>query len=134
MEALSTGVADRVLVNSHFTAAILRQTFPHLHKMPLEVLYPGVDGTRYESCPADLAPRRYRRAERMRGIPPSFHQQVRAEKELGLVVEALALLRERLTSDGFAHLRLVIPGGYAIACGKTARRSSIYRHSSSDMV
>jgi hypothetical protein len=38
LEALGTRMADQVLVNSRFTAAIFRQTFPHLHEVPLEVL------------------------------------------------------------------------------------------------
>ena len=113
LEALSTGVADRVLVNSHFTAAILRQTFPHLHKMPLEVLYPGVDGTRYESCPADRGSSQVQASgEDARDVLILSINRYERKKNLGLVVEALALLRERLTSDGFAHLRLVIAGGY----------------------
>jgi alpha-1,3/alpha-1,6-mannosyltransferase len=113
LEAMGTGMADQVLVNSRFTAAIFRQTFPHLHAMPLEVLYPGVDCTRYASCPADYGPTP---VQDIGGDP----QEVlilsinRYERQMNLVlgIEALALLRERLSSAAFAHLRLVIAGGY----------------------
>src|SRR5688500_2490763 len=39
------GLADahRVLVNSHFTASVVRRTFPRLARLPLQVLHPGVE-------------------------------------------------------------------------------------------
>jgi alpha-1,3/alpha-1,6-mannosyltransferase len=81
--------------------------------MPLEVLYPGVDGTRYESCPADRGSSQVQASgEDARDVLILSINRYERKKNLGLVVEALALLRERLTSDGFAHLRLVIAGGY----------------------
>src|SRR5262249_30879889 len=113
LEALSTGMADRILVNSRFTAAIFRHTFPHLHKVPLEVLYPGVDCARYESCPADHGPTPGQDSVGDAGevLILSISRYER-KKTLGLVVEALALLQERLASDTFASLRLVMAGGY----------------------
>jgi alpha-1,3/alpha-1,6-mannosyltransferase len=113
LEALSTGMADRVLVNSRFTAAIFRQTFPHLHKMPLEVLYPGVDCARYASGPADRGSTQVQPSGGdARDVLILSINRYDRNKNLGLVVEALALLRERLSSNAFVHLRLVIAGGY----------------------
>ena len=113
LEAMSTGLADRVLVNSRFTAAIFRQTFPHLHKMPLEVLYPGVDWARYASSPAHRSsPQGQAGGGDARDVLILSINRYERKKNLGLAVEALALVRERLSSDAFAHLRLVIAGGY----------------------
>jgi alpha-1,3/alpha-1,6-mannosyltransferase len=113
LEALSTGVADRVLVNSHFTAAVFRRTFPHLHKMPLEVLYPGVDCARYASYAADrgCAQGQASGGDAKDVLILSINRYER-KKHLGLAVEALALVREQLPSEAFARLRLVIAGGY----------------------
>eukprot|EP00922_Rhytidocystis_sp_ex-Travisia-forbesii_P068387 GHVS01101851.1.p1 GENE.GHVS01101851.1~~GHVS01101851.1.p1 ORF type:complete len:453 (+),score=55.70 GHVS01101851.1:142-1500(+) len=41
-EGYSTGVCDNLLVNSHFTQAMLKQTFPTIMK-PSQVVYPPVD-------------------------------------------------------------------------------------------
>jgi alpha-1,3/alpha-1,6-mannosyltransferase len=112
LEALSTGMADRVLVNSRFTATIFRQTFPHLHAVPLEVLYPGVDCARYESCLADRGSAHMQDVGDPREVVILSINRYERQKNLGLSVEALALLRERLPSGAFASLRLVIAGGY----------------------
>ena len=113
LEAVGTGMADRVLVNSRFTAAIFRQTFPHLHEMPLEVLYPGVDCARYEPCPTDHdATHVQDSAGDAREVFILSINRYERKKNLGLAIEALALLRERLSSAVFAHLQLVIAGGY----------------------
>jgi alpha-1,3/alpha-1,6-mannosyltransferase len=113
LEALGTGMADRVLVNSHFTAAIFRQAFPHLHEVPLEVLYPGVDCAYYEPCVAGrdvmLVQDSAGRAQEVLLLSINRYER---KKDLGLVIEALALLRERLPHDVFASLRLVIAGSY----------------------
>ena len=113
LEVLSTGMADRVLVNSHFTAAIFRQTFPHLHRMPLEVLYPGVDCARYASCPAGRSSMQVQASggDAKDVLILSINRYER-KKNLGLAVEALALVREQLPDEAFARLRLVIAGGY----------------------
>src|SRR5262245_2577718 len=113
LEALSTGMADRILVNSRFTATIFHHTFPHLHKVPLEVLYPGVDCARYQSCPTDhgSTPEQDSVGDVGEILILSISRYER-KKNLGLVVEALALLQERLSSAAFASLRLVMAGGY----------------------
>jgi alpha-1,3/alpha-1,6-mannosyltransferase len=106
-------MADRVLVNSRFTAAKFRQTFPHLHGVPLEVLYPGVDCARYEACLANRGSSQVQASgEDARDVLILSINRYERKKNLGLAVEALALLREQLSSDAFASLRLVIAGGY----------------------
>jgi alpha-1,3/alpha-1,6-mannosyltransferase len=100
LEELTTGMADRVLVNSRFTAQVFRRTFPRLRGLTPEVLYPGVDG--------------------MSGIPTETERdgtilcfsRYESRKNLGLALDAFALLRERLTTRAFAPLRLVVAGGY----------------------
>lgn len=108
LEEAGTGRADRVLVNSRFTATIFRQTFPRLCAMPLEVLYPGVDCARYELGDAGAqAP-----DETVREVLLLSVNRYEPTKNLGLAVEAMALLRERLPAGVFGSVRLVIAGAY----------------------
>jgi alpha-1,3/alpha-1,6-mannosyltransferase len=105
LEAIGTSMADQVLVNSHFTAAVFRRTFPHLHARPLEVLFPGVDVARYAGCIPDGS------ATDGNIIILSINRY-EGKKNLSLAIEALVLLKDRLPPEVFAPLRLVIAGGY----------------------
>jgi len=108
LEAVGTGRADRVLVNSQFTATAFRRTFPRLHAKPVEVLYPGVDITDHEPpCGGPNA-----RAGSAREVLLLSINRYEPRKNLGLAVEAVALLRERLPADVFRSVRLVIAGTY----------------------
>ncbi|KAG5446063.1 Alpha-1,3-mannosyltransferase-like protein [Clonorchis sinensis] len=56
LEERTTGYANKILVNSHFTAGVVRQTFPSLAKSELEVLYPvaNTDSLRLPSAVVDF--------------------------------------------------------------------------------
>jgi alpha-1,3/alpha-1,6-mannosyltransferase len=102
LEARAMRKADRILVNSQFTAEIFRRTFPHCPLAP-EVVYPGVDAVSWQSSTEKpheeeillLSINRYER-----------------KKNVALALEALALLRAQFTPARFAAVRLVIAGGY----------------------
>jgi alpha-1,3/alpha-1,6-mannosyltransferase len=103
LEETTTAMADRVLVNSRFTAAVFRQTFRRLAGRQLDVVYPGVDPAVYDSNAVErdsreisiLSMSRYERAKNVR-----------------LAVEALAALRDRLSPKTFAAVRLIVAGGF----------------------
>lgn len=110
LEGAALAMADRILVNSHFTAAVLRRTFPRLHTMAPEVLYPCLDTTPYDqaSTPSGTVGE---------GTPPTDAtilsiNRFEPKKNLGLAVEAFARLRERLPAAVFARVRLIMTGGY----------------------
>lgn len=46
LEEWSTGMADRILVNSNFTATIFRSVFPEVRKQ-LQIVYPGIRTSDY---------------------------------------------------------------------------------------
>lgn len=102
LEARAMGKADRILVNSQFTAEIFLQTFPLCRVVP-EVVYPGVaaiSGEIARETPQEgeillLSINRYER-----------------KKNVMLALEALALLRTQLAPRLFAVVKLVIAGGY----------------------
>lgn len=105
LEELGTSMADRVLVNSRFTAAAFGRIFPRLRSLRLEVLYPGVDVSRY-GPPLDAA------GDDTRVTTFLSINRFAPGKNVGLAVDALALLRERLSAEAFASVRLVVAGGY----------------------
>jgi len=101
LEEIGLRTADRVLVNSRFTAACFRQTFPRLRLQP-EVVYPGVDEAGASST-VD--------GEDSRSVILCI-SRFEPQKNLALAVDALAGLRQLLPGQTFSRLQLVIAGGY----------------------
>ena len=105
-EGWATGMADRVLVNSQFTVGVFRRTFTRLSAMPLEVVYPAVEITRFAAVPP---------------LQPSASGPVillsvnrfHPKKKLELAVETVAALRDQLPAAAFERVRLVVAGGYS---------------------
>jgi len=82
LEEVTTGMADKVLVNSHFTAGVFHDTFRRLPHVTPEILYPSLDTNKFDqlseiitsepySCLTFLSINRYER-----------------KKELGLALKA----------------------------------------------
>src|SRR5262249_2028481 len=109
LEQLGIRAADRILVNSCFTAARLRRAYPRLDAAPMEVVYPGVD------------PRPYRERARPgsdRVTLVSLNRLV-PYKNIGLAIEALALARAALAPEIFRRVRLVLAGAYDDRLGES---------------
>lgn len=99
LEAAGIGAADRVLVNSRFTASIVQVTFPALDAAALDVVHPGVEVDAVLPPPAREA-----LVLSVNRFDPG--------KNLVLAVDALAALRERLAAPAFAEVRLVLAGHF----------------------
>jgi alpha-1,3/alpha-1,6-mannosyltransferase len=102
LEETGTAAADRVIVNSEFTARRLRDAFPRL-RVSTTVVYPGVAPS---DCP-DLSDE----------PPPGpitilVMGRFSPEKRLELAVDAFARLRDRMAPPAFARMRLVLAGAY----------------------
>jgi alpha-1,3/alpha-1,6-mannosyltransferase len=106
LEAYGMRLADRILVNSAFTASVFRRTFPTLCSVPLDVVFPGVDVG--EQC--DRAESAASSGARNVDIL-SINRYVPA-KNMGLAIEALAHVRTQLPAATFANVRLTIAGSY----------------------
>ncbi|KAJ3597827.1 hypothetical protein NHX12_001344 [Muraenolepis orangiensis] len=111
MEERTTGMADMIVVNSQFTAGIFRETFLSLTHVQIDVLYPSLNTLNFD-CPS-------REAQDLAGLLPegttcTFLSLNRYErkKNLGLALEALAALRNTLSSAQMAGVHLVVAGGY----------------------
>lgn len=113
LEDAATGLADKVCVNSKFTAGVFNEAFPisrRLHpQKDIMVLYPAVEL-------ADLlSPLCSKKAAALKnGDPGPFVSLNRYErkKNVELAVGALAAARRALPPRDFLKVRLVIAGGY----------------------
>ncbi|XP_046906108.1 alpha-1,3/1,6-mannosyltransferase ALG2 [Hypomesus transpacificus] len=111
LEEITTGMADMVLVNSHFTAGVFRETFRSLGGVHTDVLYPSLNTHAFNQAPTE--------EPGLQGLLPegtscTFLSLNRYErkKNLGLALEALAALRARLAPGLTTGLHLVVAGGY----------------------
>ena len=107
LEERGLAAANRVLVNSRFTASVVQVTFPRLDAAALEVVHPGVD---VESATPAPSP----------GEPLILSvNRFDPGKNLALAVDALGALRERLPAAAFAAVRLVLAGHFDARLAET---------------
>jgi alpha-1,3/alpha-1,6-mannosyltransferase len=97
----------RILVNSRYTLERLREVVPDLGGVPCDVIAPGVSIESFERLPP-LGPGWSSATELVILALGRFH----ADKDHPLAIETFAALRDRLPSDVWSRLRLVIAGGY----------------------
>src|SRR6202521_5344043 len=102
-ERVTTGMADLVLVNSQYTASMVRRIFPRLGPLAPKVLYPGVEADRFESngqAPGGDA------------ITILSISRYHPGKNARLAIEAFAMLERLVEPVVFRRTRLVIAGGF----------------------
>lgn len=107
LEEAGLAVADRILVNSAFTAGVFRATFPRLSGRQVDVVYPGVDmnGSGHGMArPAQVA------ALQDTDIVIVSLNRYDPGKNFELAVAALAVLKDIVPEDVFRRLRLVFAG------------------------
>ncbi|XP_066541898.1 alpha-1,3/1,6-mannosyltransferase ALG2 [Hoplias malabaricus] len=109
VEEMTTGMADRIVVNSRFTAGVFKQTFPNLARIHTDVLYPSLNFASFdvgvEEDLGGLVP------EGRRVIFLSINRYER-KKNLPLALQALAALRDSISSRQWDQVHLVMAGGY----------------------
>ena len=106
LEESGLRTADLILVNSFFTAAIFGKTFPRLRRAPLAVLHPSVDPSGFRSSGRGMK-------SEVRGDSVILSlNRYSADKNLGLALEAMGSLREKIPYEAFRRLTLVLAGGY----------------------
>lgn len=108
LEEFTTGMADLIVVNSKFTANIFKQTFPNLSAIQTDVLYPSLNTSSFDQNVKDLdglIP------EHRRFIFLSINRYER-KKNLPLALQALAVLKEQISTGQWEQVHLVMAGGY----------------------
>eukprot|EP00808_Paulinella_micropora_P000662 g13926.t1 len=116
LEQLTTGMADRIVVNSHFTQSVFAKTFTRLaHKHTPGVLYPSINFNNYEYDAAkvlsDPSTANLRALEAKTILLLSINRFER-KKNINLAILAFARLRALVPADVFARCKLVVAGGY----------------------
>jgi len=106
LEEWGLRAADLILVNSAFTEAVFREAFPRLCGLAVSVLYPGVDPTKFRSFEGGG-----KSEVREESIILSLNRYAE-DKNLGLALEAMGDLREKIPYETFKGLTLVFAGGY----------------------
>ncbi|EGG09830.1 family 4 glycosyltransferase [Melampsora larici-populina 98AG31] len=108
IEEYTTGEADKILVNSQFTAKVFQDTFKSLNRIP-RCVYPGVDVELY-ARPTDHILKKPLHSAR-----PTILSINRFEdkKDLGLILEAFIIFkRSNSETNPSTSPRLIIAGGY----------------------
>ena len=108
LEETGLRMADRILVNSLFTAGVLREAFPRLAGKRVDVLYPGIDLA--GKCndmkrPASLP----ETDDTGSGIILSLNRYFPG-KNLGMAIDSFGFLKGLLPEETFRQLRLVFAG------------------------
>lgn len=108
IEEKTTGLADIVLVNSHFTESVFRETFRSLDQTPLRVLYPSLVFSAFDKpLKGDLS---HLKLSNVGSVFLSINRYER-KKALNLAVEAFAELYKKLQNDKFS-CHLIMAGGH----------------------
>jgi len=125
LEAATTAVADRVLVNSKFTAGVFKQTFTAITKTPT-VLYPAVDPAQYtfqpSPVPSPVLPSSSKHPIKPKNgsgitIPDSeivllSVNRFERKKNVVLAINALKLVLDDVNVQTRPRITLYIAGGY----------------------
>ncbi|XP_075442532.1 alpha-1,3/1,6-mannosyltransferase ALG2 [Ascaphus truei] len=109
LEEKTTGMADCILVNSHFTANIFKNTFSSLAHIQPDVLYPSLNVNNFESAIyedlSDLVPVG-------RNLVFLSINRFERKKNIKLALQALCVLHGRLNSQDWGKVHLILAGGY----------------------
>ena len=103
-EAAGVRAADRVLVNSAFTAGVVRGWLPDLPDDRLQIVHPGVPVRSATVSPIPCGP-----ADTIRIISISRFDP---RKNQPLAIEALAALRSLVPAEVYGRVRLVMAGHF----------------------
>ncbi|KAG1711059.1 hypothetical protein DVH05_013775 [Phytophthora capsici] len=104
LEEITTAASDIFVANSKFSRGVFQEAFPSLQSKKLGVLYPPVDVNAYKAT-AEA------NVERDSGLFVSLNRFER-KKNVALAIEALVELRNRLPTDEFQRVKLIVAGGY----------------------
>lgn len=107
-EEQGLAAADRFIVNSQFTAAAFRETFPAIADRRIDVIHPSVTLGDVDPAAVEAIDEEFDAHDIFLLVPG----RIDPRKNLPLAVYALAALRNRLAPGVFARVQLVIAGHY----------------------
>jgi alpha-1,3/alpha-1,6-mannosyltransferase len=111
-EEITTGLADKVFVNSLYTKSIYKQTFKRLNAELTQVLYPSINTFFFDKVLIFSL----ERILHTKFLPDACFilsiNRYERKKELSTAIEALAELKIYLTEKEYAKVYLIMAGGY----------------------
>lgn len=110
IEEKTTGMADKVLVNSKFTATVFHETFRSLQHIQPDVLYPSLIFPAFDA-PIEGALEDLKLKKEVNTIFLSINRYER-KKHLSLALKALGFLRNQVSLPVWQRIHLIIAGGY----------------------
>ncbi|KAG7154330.1 Alpha-1-3/1-6-mannosyltransferase ALG2-like [Homarus americanus] len=105
----TTNQADCVLVNSHFTASVYKETFKSIKTSP-SVLYPSLDFENFDKYES-LTVRDVDLDVDSDCIFLSLNRYER-KKNINLALHSMKLLLDMVNKDEASHIHLIVAGGY----------------------
>lgn len=111
LEEWTTGLAHKILVNSHFTSKVFHQTFKSLSEITPTVLYPSLNFSNFDidlSSQPDLS---FLPSEDVKVTFLSINRYER-KKNISLALNSFANLLRLLKEKERSSVHLVISGGY----------------------
>ncbi|XP_038626435.1 alpha-1,3/1,6-mannosyltransferase ALG2 isoform X2 [Tachyglossus aculeatus] len=109
LEERTTGMADHVVVNSHFTASVFKKTFKSLAHITPDVLYPSLNFSSFDATAPTGIDDTIPRGKKFLFLSINRYER---KKNLSLALEALVDLRGRLDAHERDTVHLVMAGGY----------------------
>ncbi|RWS11793.1 alpha-1:3/1:6-mannosyltransferase ALG2-like protein [Dinothrombium tinctorium] len=111
VEEVSTGLADCILVNSHFTAGIFRKTFTRLSDVEIDVLYPTCKFSTFDKpLSGDFADLNVKRNVDAMFVSINRYER---KKNLPLALHAFVALESMVKKNNIAKTaHLIMVGGY----------------------
>ncbi|PSN49727.1 Alpha-1,3/1,6-mannosyltransferase ALG2 [Blattella germanica] len=111
LEEVTTGQADKILVNSKFTSGVFKNTFKKLKVIP-DVLYPSMNTVPFDkTIPLPLNKILLKPLPEDAFIFLSINRYER-KKNLKLAIEAMSEMRKHIPTTDWDRAHLVIAGGY----------------------
>lgn len=111
LEEMTTGMANKIFVNSMYTLSVFKETFKRLHVEP-EVLYPSINTSFFDKTRVMSLERVLDTKLPSDSIVLLSINRYERKKNLELAIEALAELRKYLKDDEYKKVYLIMAGGY----------------------
>lgn len=112
LEEITTGLADKIFVNSLYTKSVYKTTFKRLNAEYTEVLYPSINTAFFDQVHVLTLERILdKRLPADTCVLLSINRYER-KKELSTAIEALADLKRHLNREEYKKVYLIMAGGY----------------------
>ncbi|XP_011504160.1 PREDICTED: alpha-1,3/1,6-mannosyltransferase ALG2 [Ceratosolen solmsi marchali] len=111
-EEITTGLADKIFVNSLYTKSVYKQTFRRLNADFTEVLYPSINTSFFDQVyifPLERILDKRFNSDTCFLLSINRYER---KKELSIAIKALADLKKYLSLEEYANVYLIMAGGY----------------------